>query len=346
MPATNTVTAAQAPAPAAAPAPRPPRRRIEVSRHLVLVNQPGWQAIEDLYEIAAKVRWIDPTIGTFVVAADINNSVSRKAAATRPTLVVSFGPLGQFKPARGKIYQGRPMHKFEQLRRLAAAGVPVPRTAVLTPELRLTPEDWGPYVVVKPTDIGSSSHGAGIQLMRTERVRYRAPEDYPDDHPGRRGPMLVQQFVDTGERISKYRVLTLFGQALVCRRVLSGQNRVGLDADDDKLEAEIVSTEGLPKEMAARIHLYDADVVVAARAAYMAIPEVPLQGCDVIKDVRSGRPYVLEVNPGGNTWHFSSAYLAEARAADPDLDRLQRAQFDAFATAAHVLVERTRAEAQ
>lgn len=318
-----------------------------VQRHLVLVNQPGWQAIEDLYQIAAKVRWLDPTIGTFVVAADINNSASRKQAAALPTLVVSPGPLGRFKPVRGKVYHGRQIAKFEQLRRLAAAGVRVPRTTYLRPEMRLNPAEWGEFVVVKPTDIGSSSHGAGIQLMRTERVRYVPPQDYPADHPGRRGPMLVQQFINTGTRLTYYRVLTFFGEALYCQMGETTTDRAPLSSPDETIETAIIAIQGVEPEERELTFVHDADVIATARAAYRAMPEVPLQGCDLIRDEASGRVFVLEVNPGGNTWHFSSDFLAASRAArGPEPDRQRKAQLDAFSTAAHILVERTRAEAE
>ncbi|MEJ0098010.1 MAG: hypothetical protein WDM84_08950 [Bauldia sp.] len=93
--------------------------------------------------------------------------------------------MSVFRPLRGKVYQGWPIPKFEEVRRLAVAGVPVPLTALLTPELRLDPALWGEFVIVKPTDIATSSHGHGIQLMRTGRVSYIAPRDYPKGHPGR-----------------------------------------------------------------------------------------------------------------------------------------------------------------
>ncbi len=66
--------------------------------------------------------------------------------------------------------------------------------------------------------------------MRAVRVRFRAPEDYPAGHPGRRGPMMVQQFINTGERISLYRVLTLFGEPLCANRYGSARSMVDLSS--------------------------------------------------------------------------------------------------------------------
>ena len=176
--------------------------RANIARHLVLAYRPGWISLTDLNDIRRHVTDIDPTIETFIVPSTARNSVTRRRAAARPTLVVSNGWMPDFHPARGKIYQGFPIPKPEELRRLAAAGVPIPRTAILTPDLRLDEAEWGEFVVVKPTDIATSSHGRGFQLMRTRRVRFIPPADYPPGHPGRLGPMMVQKYIDTGDHIT------------------------------------------------------------------------------------------------------------------------------------------------
>jgi hypothetical protein len=208
----------------------------------------------------------------------------------------------------------------------------------------LDPSQWGNLVIVKPTDIRSSSHGHGIVLMRPERVRYIAPADYPAGHPGRFGPMMVQRFVDTGEFINVYRVLTLFGQPLYCQLSKSPQRRVSLDAEDTVLEASTIAIQGLTARQ--RIFSYDADAVALAARAYRAVPEAPLQGCDIVREAATGRLYVLELNPGGNTWHFSSTFLARVRASEnARVKQTRKGQLDAFATAAHVLAQRTRDEA-
>src|SRR5262249_12852216 len=153
----------------------------------------------DWDRIASHVRQMEPRIATFIVSSELPHSYVRRQAARRPALVFSPGRLGAFKPRRGRVYQGKLMSKFQQLRRLAAAGVPVPRTTMLTPELKLDPALWGDLVIVKPNDLATSSHGLGIQLMRRERVRFKARSEYPPDHPGRFGAMLVQQFINTGD---------------------------------------------------------------------------------------------------------------------------------------------------
>jgi hypothetical protein len=313
------------------------------TRHLVLAYRPRWQSLDDLNAIAGHIKESHPSIRTFILPGTAPNSVTRRAAATRPALIVSPGPMTGFRPLRGKVYQGTPIPKLEQLRRLASGGVMVPRTEVLTPDLRLDPAEWGDFVILKPSDVGSSSRGRGIQLMATRRVRYLPPTEYPEGHPGRHAPMLVQAFIDTGERLTLYRVLTLFGEPLYCQFMRSRSPRVDLAAPDDVIEAAVVANQRVEEE---EFFVSEPDVLAAARAAHAAMPEIPLKGSDIIREAASGRLYVLEVNPGGNTWHFSSRFLADIRARNgPDFEMQRLRQFEAFRTAARVLAETVLREA-
>ena len=54
---------------------------------------------------------------------------------------------------------------------------------------------------------------------------------------------------------------------------------------------------------------------------------------------------MLEANPGGNTWIFSKGDMSDRLKKALKVERLGD-PFDAFTTAAKVLVERTRSEAQ
>lgn len=316
-----------------------------IARHLILAYRPTWQAPSDLSTIAEFVREIDPSIRSFILPVNQRNTLLRRVAAERPTLVVSAGALRRFRPLRGRIYQGARVSKIEEVRHLAAAGVPTPRTEVLTPDLRLDPADWGEFVILKPTDLTTSSHGRGIALTRTRRVRYRAPHEFPDGHPGRLGPMLVQRYVDTGAKPGIYRVLTFMGAPLYAYFIRSGDPPVDLGADDATIENAVVASQAFAS--AERIFVDDADVLATARAAHESFPDVPLKGCDLIREAATGKLYALEINAGGNTWHFSSAYFSAARnELGEGFVRMLHGQFDAFRTIAGILAERTMQEAQ
>jgi hypothetical protein len=323
------------------------RRPAEFDRHLILGYRPGWQSLFDLHKIAFHVSDIDPTIRTFIAPTTGRNPVTRREAATRPTLVFSPGRMPSFRPARGKVYAGRPMSKMEEIRLLQAGGVPVPRTELITPDiLPLDPAVWGEFVIVKPTDLATSSAGRGFQLMRTHRVRYRRPDEYPPDHPGRLGPMMVQQYVNTGGKVAICRVLTLFGEPLYVLLTETPSKVVDLSLPDEEIEKLLIANQQF-KDDIDRLFIDDDEACAVARAAYRALPDVPLQGCDVIRDAVTGKVFVLETNAGGNTWHFSSMLQAESRRKNGQLfERMRHNQRDALRTAARILVARTNAEAR
>jgi hypothetical protein len=312
-------------------------------RHLILVHTPGYQDVADFHDIARKVRERAPDIEVFIASNTIASSVTRRQAVKLPTLIFSPGNLLEFRPMRGKVYAGSPIPKLEQIARFKAAGLPVPASVEITPKAVLPEEVFGSLVVVKP-GFSEASHGHHITLMRREAVRFRPREAYPEDHPGRYGPMFAQRFVDTGPLVSHHRVLTLFGEPLLAFKTAATAARPSLDAPDDVLATIAVKARRRDGPIA-REPTTDADILALAQRAYAALPEIALQGIDIIREAGSGKLIVLEANPGGNTWIFSKGAMTERLIKALGVERLTD-QFDAFTTAAKVLIERTRREAE
>ncbi len=327
------------------------------SLSLILVHDPRYEALADFEHLRQLVQERAPEIEVFIAFNAIPSSSTRKKAARRPTLTFSPGRLKAFAPARGRTYAGRAIPKPEQCKLLEQAGLPIPKWALLTPETDFADRDWGEHVIVKPIARGTGSTGAGIQLMRTARARYRPPHDYPPNHPGRRGPMLVQKFVNTGRQPSHYRVCSLFGVPLYCVRFWTLTERADLSAGDEELEATIVATNTLGRQRK-RLLVDEPDVLDLAKRAHAVAPDVPLMGIDILRDEGTGALYLLELNSGGKVWHISSRaglplrlYLGEQAGANSTVAeavgrRILDEQFGFFDRAARSLIERTRAEAE
>jgi hypothetical protein len=315
---------------------------MSAERNLILVHTPGYQDIDDFQAIAAIVHELAPDIEVFIANNNIPASLTRSRAGQRPTLIFSPGNLLTFRPLRGKVYAGSPVPKIEQIKRFQAAGLPVPPTAEITRNLELPEEKFGSLVVVKP-GFSESSRGHFITLMRRESVRFQPRESFPADHPGRYGPMLVQRFIDTGPFVCHHRVLTLFGLPLLAFKTTAETPRPPLDGSGDELAKVGVKARRRDGPIV-REFTSDADILDLARRTYSAMLEAALQGVDIIREAKSGKLYVLEANPGGNTWIFSKGDMTARLKAALAVERLTD-QFDAFRAAAKVLIERTRAEA-
>jgi hypothetical protein len=314
-----------------------------VERNLIIVHTRGCQDIEDFQKIARNVQELAPDIEVFIASNDIPSSVTRRRASRRATLVFSPGNLLEFRPLRGKIYAGSPIPKLEQLARFRAAGLPVPASTEITPGVILPEREFGSYVVIKPGH-SQASHGHHMMLKPREAVRFQPREAYTEDHPGRYGPMFAQRFIDTGPFVNHYRVLTLFGTPLLSFKTVSQAARPPLDSPDDVLSKIAVKARRRDGPIA-REFTWDADILELARRTYSSLPEIALQGVDIIREASTGNLYVLEANPGGNTWIFSKGDMTTRLKTALDVEHLTD-QFDAFRTAAKVLIERTRAEAE
>ena len=313
-------------------------------RHLVLVNRPGWQRIEDFEAIKARIEAKAPDIEVFIVTTEARHSVQRKKAARRPTLIVSPSPLGEFEPERGKVFRGRTIAKDRQLARLREIGIPVPMSEVLTPETRLDPALWGPVLLLKPLGYAWTSKGLGISLVPTDKLRYRPPEDYPPDHPGRHTPFLVQSFIDTGMHAGSFRANTLLGEPLYCMYIELERPRIDLADLKEETASEAIATNSSSVGKRQRWMADDADVLDLARRCHEAFPEIPLKGIDFLRDVNTGKLCVLELNTASDTWHISSAFYEQFRHGDITQEKMI-GQFGAWDVAADVLIEHTRRHA-
>lgn len=310
---------------------------------LVLVHHPWGQERRDLEEIAAKVEALAPEISTHIVSHDAKVDECGLPADiwSRPAFNVSFQWPQKFRPPRGVTYAGRPINKTVQARKYATAGVAVPPTVAYEFGRALNRDFWGDFVIMKPTRVDMTSHGNNVFLMRTERVAALAPRIYPPQHPARTAPVLIQKFINTGGAAESYRVLTLFGEPIHCMRFRQPEERAPLYASDDALlKTRVASNAGT------YIHtlVNDTEIIAFARRVAAAMPSIPLQGIDIIREMGTGKLYALESNPGGNTWHFSSRMSVETRKV---VTREQRiGQFGAWDIAARVLAGRTLKEAR
>jgi hypothetical protein len=82
---------------------------------------------------------------------------------------------------------------------------------------------------------------------------------------------------------------------------------------------------------------YDSEIISLGQRAHQAFPECPVIGVDIIRESQSRRLYVLEVNPHGAVWHFSSPF---AKNLDPEYVRERYAQFNALDLAADLLIQK------
>ena len=313
-----------------------------IKKNLILVLNNKRYNPQDFIDIGAKVARKAGDIEVYAVTAGSPASILEAKAWQRPTLTVAFSTAGAFNPVRGPLLIGRRIEKLDQSEALKRAGISVPPVRQFEPGMKLDPDFWGGYVLLKPAPLEASSHGEGIQLFRSSRLEKMKLDDFPAQHPIHKYPMMVQKFIDTGVYPCKYRALMLCGEPIYIQHSTLNTPRPDLGASDEVLAGAIVATGGGDRTYR---HLDYPDVSVFAKRMAAVFPDVPLLGCDVIKDINSGELYGIEVNPNGNLWHFSSPMWAKVRKLFPDVVKAMHSQFGAFDSAAGALIQATRQRA-
>jgi hypothetical protein len=289
---------------------------------------------EDLNDIAQRVNRFDANVRAFVVEHHKFDELKLCRIWSQPTLSVSFLSLANKKLLPGRVLCGSLLHKHGEYARLDRAGIPVPRWSIISPGVQLDPAVWGSYVVEKPS---AGRRGSYVRIRRTTRVKYASPDSFPGDHYGRNGPMLVQRFIYTGEWPSSFRVVTLFGEVLLCYRQTSRLRGLPLKGRWSFRETGGTNIASNTKDMEVELVNDAAVIALAERAHREAFPNFPVLAFDIIRDAETGSLYVLECHAGG-TWMFSADAGLGIEAAN-NLDF--RRQFDAIDKAAAILARET-----
>jgi len=294
--------------------------------NLVMVYAKNALDVEDFEKIARRIKKIANHIQVYIHLDEQPGPEYLSELEQRKTFVFSPMQLTAFSVNRGRVCAGRPMQKSEQLLRLQLAGVPVPKWTSLDRGKRFNPEDWGEYVVIKP-EIGSRARG--VKILDTKSLNINSSKIMSFRRQS--GNFVVQEII-YNRIFSHVRILMLFSEVLFARQCNFLED-VRFDT-----EADMRNYERLFMTDNTETSNYESEEVFAlARRCVACFDQVPMLGLDVMLD-EAGKPYFLEANPGGNTWHFSSAIRGQ---------RLRKkgifleTQFDAFNLAGDILAQKT-----
>ena len=273
-------------------------------KNLILIHRHGAGYEKDFREIAEKVHALEPGIVIFLLPAMLKKSLPERDWAY-PSLTVALSSRFKFPVRRGPVLKNQQVEKLGQQEVFRKHGIPTPPALPFRFGMALDPILFGEFVVLKPMDLQQTSRGDGVHLIRRRRLLGMKHEGFPPGHPihSARQGYLAQRFVDSGEHPSYIRVQTFLGKAIYSWQTTLIQPRCPLDAEDEELERATIATQGGAKT---RRLVFDADVLALAERVHAALPHIPMLGVDIIREAGTGRLFVLECNPGGNTWHISS----------------------------------------
>jgi amino acid adenylation domain-containing protein len=297
---------------------------------VILINEDF--EMRSFENLARLVRELDPTIDARVVR---DGGARDLVLPQRPTLTFSPAAIRHYPPQPGRVFCGYPLSKSEECEALVRAGISVPKWVVLTEDDTPDLSDFGGYVVRKPNYGGRS---AEVRLVSKERVRWRPMTTRV---AGTSDSVIIQQFIYTGPLPTSYRVCTLFGRALYSIKSQAGADHPQLTTLADaasamKQERFTISANGRDGHSGLN---FDEEIIRLGERAHAAFPDIPLLGFDILREVPSGRLYVLEANAIGYVWHFQTQQLLDFGISFVE-------QFDGIRKAAFILAEKTQLHAR
>ena len=323
-----------------------------IKRNLIIIHR-GPEYERDFDELAAKINALDRDITVYHLPATLKVELPI-AAWQHPTLTVSLSSKFRLPIRRGPVLKNYQVEKLAQQEVFRKNGISTPPALAFRFGMRLDPIVFGEYVVLKPSDLRLTSTGRGIHLLRRCQAEGLTLDDFPADHLIRLNQRhyIVQKFIDTGEHVSDSRVATFFGQVLYANTATARNRMPALPETAPNLLANTIS--GLVQE-SDWTWQPEMDMLELAKKVHAAFPNVPLLGTDILREARTGKLYVLECNPGGNTWHFSSTFGRSVwqvkmgrsfGASEKDAEAVGRKllldQFNAFNLVAEALAEKTQ----
>lgn len=317
--------------------------------NLIIVTGREAEDWHDFEQIAHEIVRSDPAIAVHLVSPKDTAKVLDARKWERPSVTVCVGHPGNFVPLRGPLFQSQPIKKLDQYVRLKSAGVATPHSERFQFGKDYDEKEWGEFVILKPLPLELTSKGTTVKLYRTRRLKELTPANLPADHFLKDAPGIVQTFIDTGEYVSKWRVLTLFGEPLYSATSRSVVPRAALTADDAAIEDSDIeprtqrNREANPSGDRHQLAI-DEEILAFARRIHAVFPTIPILGCDILRRQSDGELFALEVNAGGNVWHFSSLMARSHRGQLGGRDKMLD-QFGAWPTAARTLIKLARQHA-
>jgi acyl carrier protein len=275
-------------------------------------------------KLADCVRELDPSIHAVVTRDRAPMDV---AVPRNPTLILSPALIRHMPNVNGRLFCGYPLSKSEEYAALEKAGLPVPKWALLTEDHFPDLSEFDDFIVKKPDHGG---RGAEVKIVRKHRVRWKP---VVTRSAGESSSFILQRFIYTGARPVCYRVGTLFGKVLYSMRYEIPENRPAWSGPDDReFSGRSIVASSPDSKVAAN---YDEEIIRLGERAHSAFPEIPLLGFDIVREVPSGRLFVLEANAIGYVWSF---YTGQEALYGFSMEK----QFDGIRKAAYILAEKTQ----
>jgi hypothetical protein len=240
-----------------------------------------------------------------------------------PSLTVCLIDLPGFNPP-GKLIMSKAINKIKQYEIFKDNNIDTPLTAMYDPNMDFSV--FKGHVILKPYQSVLQSVKENIFVLPIEQV---AKEKKIYEYP-----YIIQQFIDSGDYPSIYRAVVFLGEVLYKYKMSGTVKKLG-----DIIPVDF-NNKNVSPEVDTRVWDHNQEVYDFAKQISEAFPDIPLLGVDIIEEANTKKLYAIEVNAGGNVWHFATH--SRSIKLHPHLAEKRLNQYGAFNVAADALINKTR----
>jgi len=296
------------------------------------------ESLDDFRKIARRIRKIDPSIDVLIFGNEINPYQIPDHFLKQPLLTIYLvnPPPEDFKPQAG-LLAVKSIGKIKEYEHFKAHNIPCLPIEEFKWGMVLDESIYGDWVVLKPQHIQST--GQDINMVPTAMIPKITLDDFPDNHLIRQDSYFVQKFVRTGARPTHYRANIFLDTVVYSRSNTHRLNYPEYQSDLKILLSQTVASND-HHNREAKLEI-DNEMNVFALNVAKTFPSNPFFGVDMIRDDETKEIYVLEVNLGGNIWHFSSEISKKAGFITSDVRKPMILQYNAWDRSAEALVRKT-----
>lgn len=295
------------------------------------------ESSDDFKEIAKRAYKLDPDVRILGFSEVINLEKIPPGFFDIPHLVIYLcNPPPDDFVHESPMLAVKNLDKIEEYEHFKKHNLPCLPIEEFRWGMELDPEIYSEWVVLKPQNVQST--GKDVNMVPTKLVPTLKLSDFPEDHLINQDSYYVQRLLKTGQHPKINRATVFLGEILYS---LKGQLNSSYPNEDSSLNLL------LSKSIATNQHhdrtfelVKDDEVNQLALKIASTFRKNPLLAIDILRDETTGKLYVLEVNLGGNTWHFSSALAKKTPGYNSSVRKAMILQYNAWDRAAEALVKK------
>jgi hypothetical protein len=295
------------------------------------------ESADDFQHIARRIRKLDPSIGVTMVSDFLTSKMVPPEYLNLPMLVIYLcnPPPSEFKVATKLAV--KEMSKVEEYAHFKEHQIPCLPIERFKWGMELDQSIYGEWVVLKPEN--KTSTGRDINMVPTKLLPTLRLADFPENHLIREDSYLVQKLLKTGTHPKHCRATIFLDEVIYSA---NGRLNFPYPPEDSDIKALLnISVASNQHARRTAEMVKDPEVNELALKVAKTLPQNPLMAIDILRDEETGKLYVLELNLGGNVWHFSSKMVRNLPGYDSAARKKLVLQYNAWDRAAEALVSKT-----